>query len=115
VEGAAPAGYKALRMPEEWFELDADEAHVARERERARALRKTAWWQRRVQRGACAYCGRKVPPRELTMDHVVPIARGGRSTKGNVVAACKECNNRKKLMTPAEQLLLKPLHPPSED
>ena len=49
------------------------------------------------------------------MDHVVPVARGGRSAKGNVVAACKECNNRKKLMTPAEQLLMKPVDPPSED
>jgi 5-methylcytosine-specific restriction endonuclease McrA len=49
------------------------------------------------------------------LDHVVPVARGGRSTKGNVVASCKECNNRKKLMTPAELLMRKPLEPPSED
>lgn len=94
---------------EEWFHLTADPAHAAREREKARALRKTAWWQRRVQKGVCAYCGAPVPPRELTMDHVVPVARGGRSTKGNVVAACKACNNRKKLLTPAEQLLMKPV------
>ena len=33
------------------------------------------------------------------------LARGGRSTRGNVVASCKECNNKKKLLTPAEQLL----------
>jgi 5-methylcytosine-specific restriction protein A len=115
VEGAAPAGYNVLRMTEEWFEVAVDPAHVAREREKARGLRKTAWWQRRVQRGVCAWCGRKVPPRDLTMDHVVPVARGGRSAKGNVVAACKECNNRKKLMTPAEQLMMKPLDPPGED
>jgi 5-methylcytosine-specific restriction endonuclease McrA len=92
-----------------WFDLQTDPAHVAREREKARALRKSAWWQRRIQRGACAYCERKVAPRELTMDHVVPVARGGRSAKGNVVPSCKECNNRKKLLTPAEQLLMKPL------
>ena len=30
------------------------------------------------------------------MDHVVPIVRGGRSTKGNIVVSCKECNNAKK-------------------
>jgi 5-methylcytosine-specific restriction enzyme A len=100
---------------ENWYDLDAGPAHVARERERARALRKSAWWQRRIQRGVCAYCGRAVASRALTLDHVVPVARGGRSVKGNVVAACKECNNRKKLMTPAEQLMLKPLEPPSED
>src|SRR5437870_11164952 len=102
-------------MTEEWFELGADDVHLAREREKARALRKTAWWQRRVQRGVCGYYGRSVPPRSLTMDHVVPVARGGRSARGNVVAACQECNNRKKLMTPAEQLLTTPVDPPSED
>jgi 5-methylcytosine-specific restriction endonuclease McrA len=102
-------------MSEDWFELGSDPAHAAREREKARALRKTAWWQRRVQRGICAYCGKNVPPRSLTMDHVVPVARGGRSARGNVVAACKECNTRKKLMTPAEQLLMTPVEPPSED
>ena len=30
------------------------------------------------------------------MDHTIPIVRGGKSTKGNVVPACKECNTRKK-------------------
>ena len=94
---------------EEWFDLQIDPAHVAREREKARALRKTAWWQRRVQKGVCAYCERAVAPRELTMDHVVPVARGGRSVRGNVAPACKECNNKKKLLTPAEQLLMKPV------
>ncbi len=115
MEEVTPAGLQPPRMTEEWFEIDADPAHVAREREKARALRKTAWWRRRVQRGVCAFCGKSVPPRELTMDHLVPVARGGRSVKGNVVASCKECNNRKKLMTPAEQQMRKPLHPQSED
>ena len=78
---------------------------MRREREKARQLRASAWWQRRVSRGVCAYCGGKFAARDLTMDHVVPVARGGRSSKGNVVASCKACNNRKKLLTPAEQLL----------
>ena len=93
---------------EQWFDLEVDRAHVAREREKARLLRKTAWWQRRVQKGICGYCGQTVGARALTMDHVVPVARGGRSVRGNVVAACKQCNTKKKLMTPAEQLLMKP-------
>jgi 5-methylcytosine-specific restriction protein A len=102
-------GHRGYKLPPmgDWFQLDADPAHVAREREKARALRKTAWWQRRVARGICAYCAAAFAPAELTMDHVVPVARGGRSVKGNVVAACKACNTKKKLMTPAEQLLLK--------
>jgi len=36
------------------------------------------------------------------MDHIVPVIRGGRSTKGNIVPCCKECNNRKRHMLPVE-------------
>jgi len=36
------------------------------------------------------------------MDHVVPLTRGGKSTKRNVVPACKECNNKKKYLLPIE-------------
>jgi 5-methylcytosine-specific restriction endonuclease McrA len=36
------------------------------------------------------------------MDHVVPVIRGGKSRKGNIVPCCKECNNRKKHMIPSE-------------
>jgi 5-methylcytosine-specific restriction protein A len=39
------------------------------------------------------------------MDHIVPIARGGKSTKGNVVPCCKKCNNEKKYLTPVEMKL----------
>jgi len=36
------------------------------------------------------------------MDHIVPLSRGGKSKKGNVVPACKDCNNKKKYMLPIE-------------
>jgi 5-methylcytosine-specific restriction endonuclease McrA len=36
------------------------------------------------------------------MDHVVPISRGGKSTKGNIVPACKECNTKKNSLLPIE-------------
>ena len=39
------------------------------------------------------------------MDHVIPVARGGRSTRGNVVPACTACNRSKRHLTPAEQVL----------
>ena len=52
--------------------------------------------------GVCYYCKRRVPPKELTMDHIVPIIRGGFTRKGNVVPCCKECNNKKKYMLPIE-------------
>lgn len=36
------------------------------------------------------------------MDHLVPVARGGKSVQGNLVPACKECNTKKKYRLPAE-------------
>ena len=36
------------------------------------------------------------------MDHVVPIVRGGRSSKSNVVPCCKQCNSQKQYMLPLE-------------
>lgn len=75
---------------------------LKRERARARELRQSAWWKRRIEQGVCYYCRRRVGPRALTMDHLIPLGRGGRSIRGNVVAACKDCNTRKKSMLPIE-------------
>ncbi|MGV8072962.1 MAG: HNH endonuclease [Syntrophobacteraceae bacterium] len=75
---------------------------VRREKEAARKLRKSQWWQRQVGKGVCHYCRKTTSPKDLTMDHIVPLIRGGRSTRGNVAPACKECNNRKKYLLPVE-------------
>lgn len=75
---------------------------LQRERQRARELRQSAWWRRKLARGVCHYCRRKFPPGELTMDHLVPLVRGGRSTKSNCVACCKECNTNKSTLLPLE-------------
>lgn len=82
-----------------------DDAFKKREREKARALRKSRWWQTKLQAGLCDYCGERFERDELTMDHIVPVARGGRSVKGNVAVSCKECNTTKKTSTPVEDLL----------
>ncbi len=50
----------------------------------------------------CQYCGRNAPPRELTFDHVVPRAQGGRTVWENIVTACARCNERKGARTPLE-------------
>jgi len=50
----------------------------------------------------CLYCGERFSPADLTRDHVVPTSRGGRDAWGNVVTACKPCNNRKDNRTPEE-------------
>lgn len=84
------------------FMIEVSEEDIKRERQKARELRRSQWWKRRCAEGRCYYCGRKVKPQELTMDHLVPIIRGGKSRKGNVVPACKECNEKKKYMLPLE-------------
>ncbi len=79
-----------------------DDDQIRTERAKARELRKTRWWQQKTASGACYYCGKKVAHQELSMDHLVPLARGGRSTKGNLVPSCKACNTLKKTMLPIE-------------
>ena len=50
------------------------------------------------------------------MDHLVPLGRGGRSARGNVVPACKDCNTKKKSLVPVEwQAYLDRLHESSVD
>jgi len=39
------------------------------------------------------------------VDHIVPLSRGGKTSKGNVAPCCKDCNNKKKYLTPAEIIL----------
>jgi 5-methylcytosine-specific restriction endonuclease McrA len=43
----------------------------------------------------CQYCGKRFQTSELSLDHVVPLSRGGPSTWENVVCACLPCNVRK--------------------
>jgi len=89
-------------MGPEPFTVEATDQEIKREKEKARVLRKTRWWQQKIARGECYYCGRRVTPAELTMDHVVPLVRGGKSVKGNVAPVCKECNTKKKYLLPME-------------
>jgi len=75
---------------------------IRREKQKARQLRHTHWWNKKIQPGICYYCLKDVGLSNLTMDHVVPLIRGGKSRKGNIVPACKECNNKKKYLLPIE-------------
>ena len=79
-----------------------DEKDLKKQKAKARELRNSQWWKRKLAKGECYYCGKDFSPKELTMDHVVPVSRGGKSTKGNLVTACKDCNNKKKNLLPME-------------
>ena len=84
------------------FTIQVSEADVKKEREKSRALRKSRWWQNRLSQGCCHYCGGNFAPEDMTMDHLVPVSRGGKASRNNVVPACKDCNSRKKYLLPIE-------------
>jgi 5-methylcytosine-specific restriction endonuclease McrA len=54
---------------------------------------------------SCQYCGTQ---RDLTFDHVIPRAQGGRTTWENVATACAPCNLKKGGRTPQQAAM--PLH-----
>ena len=53
----------------------------------------------------CQYCGSN---KHLTLDHVIPVSRGGQHKWDNVVTACEKCNQRKSNRTPEDANM--PLH-----
>lgn len=61
----------------------------------------------------CQYCGRKLD--ELTLDHVVPKSKGGKTIWENVVAACKKCNNKKGNQPVGKKFKLKKKPEPPEE
>lgn len=84
-------------MKDKYQDFDGvDDARIRHEKGKARELRKSRWWKQKIAPGVCHYCGGHFLPHELTMDHVVPLARGGVSSKNNLVPCCKECNNSKR-------------------
>ena len=89
-------------MSESRFVPQVGEVELQREKARARELRASGWWKRRIAEGVCYYCRAQVGARALTADHLVPLIRGGRSVRGNMVPSCKPCNNRKRALLPWE-------------
>lgn len=53
-------------------------------------------------RNVCAYCGDQFADSELTVEHIVPVSRGGQHLWTNVVTACRSCNTRKGNRLPEE-------------
>jgi len=60
----------------------------------------------------CQYCGR---PEKLSIDHVVPVSRGGKTNFENCVASCVKCNTKKgnRLIDEAGMHLIKHPHEPT--
>ncbi len=73
-----------------------------KERAKARTIRASQWWKRKKSTGICYYCNQHFLPAQLTMDHIIPLARGGKSERFNLVPCCKACNTQKCNSLPAE-------------
>ena len=80
---------------------------IKKERQKSRLLRKTRWWREKIQKGLCYHCGKNFSPGNLTMDHLTPLVRGGKTGKNNVVVSCKKCNSAKSFKTLVELKLQK--------
>lgn len=66
----------------------------------------------------CQYCGKKCTLDEITLDHVLPRSRGGKTCWTNIVVSCGKCNRKKDSKTPEEakmRLLSRPIEPKSLD
>lgn len=64
-----------------------------RQRRRTRSIRQVLLAGRTIIR--CRWCKSLLTRETATVDHVIPISHGGRTTKENCVLACKECNNKR--------------------
>ncbi len=65
-------------------------------------------------RNRCQYCGKRYATKELNLDHVIPISRGGKSDWNNVVCCCFNCNAKKSNKSISEiglSLIKKPKKP----
>ncbi len=92
----------ATKKSKDCFFSFTSEAFLKKQRDKARKIRSSQWWKRKRSKGICHYCKKNFSPKDLTMDHIIPLARGGKSEKFNLVPCCKECNSQKKQMLPAE-------------
>ncbi len=61
----------------------------------------------------CQYCGKRLPPEDLTYDHVIPKSRGGKTMWTNIVTCCVDCNRKKGGRTP-EEAGMSLIKPPSQ-
>ena len=61
--------------------------------------RKALWNE---QNRRCGYCGRKIGFSEVTVDHIIPISRGGPDCRDNMICSCRPCNEFKRNRTVEE-------------
>lgn len=83
----------------------ASQEHISKERKKIKDAKKSRWWQVKCAKRICHYCEKTIDSHEITMDHIIPIARGGKTKPGNVVPSCQDCNKNKGVETPVDVIL----------
>lgn len=78
--------------------LDEYQSHTTVRRQIPTRLREEIWFD---SKGICLYCGTAMvrlaanSPDQFTIDHVIPLARGGDNQRSNLAPSCRSCNSRK--------------------
>lgn len=90
-----------------WFRHSGDASlHETPESEFRMAVSKSLRFQvLRRDGNKCRYCGVVATEAELTVDHVIPVALGGRDEASNLVTACRPCNSGKSATPPDASLV----------
>ena len=72
----------------------------------AQLSKHTTWKFRQyiLQNSHCFYCKNVISYKNMTIDHVIPLFRGGSNTMCNKVLACSRCNHEKDSLTPEDYL-----------
>ena len=78
---------------------EAEKAQQARRRAAGRVTAADVQAVNATSDGLCAYC---LKPGANSLDHVLPISRGGTNATGNLTMACQSCNSAKRDRTPLE-------------
>lgn len=94
---------RVLRSPREIYRVPSVvrlRAYLSVRRRRAAGMKRLQIYVR--DRFTCQYCGVRFKADALTLDHIMPRARGGTATAENLVTACVRCNQRKADRTPEE-------------
>lgn len=93
---------RRLETAKAWRETNRDKRVAQRNNRRARKYENAGYigvsaieWRRTLNRasGRCTYCRR--PAAKLVMEHIIPLARGGRHAPANVTPVCVSCNSSK--------------------
>jgi len=100
---------KRFEVQARYRQTHADAITVLHQRRRHQVVRgdlTVAQWSaiKEAANNCCVYCGRGEPEIRLTLDHIIPLSKGGEHTAKNVQPLCQSCNSRKGVSTTVYRL-----------